>query len=380
MASGRHLTLLALVLSGASALKMNSWQARLDKALLSVDIGPGPRVRLLQRALKDKALQEDVKKAVDIIQTQGFGKGHPEAIDILWPTGTTARSDLEGLTALRKQVPEALKEVQEQVKAAPAPDLSSLPKQAADLPDPATVLSSLVTLATDAKKQEELRDEAKDLLRSTPKNLETPSYSVVATLDGPLSLGKPEPIEIRSYEEFSVAKTTPMDGSSGFGARAGATGFNTLAAYLFGENEEKTAMAMTMPVEVSKEGMAFVLPKKNSDAPPQPLSDSDVTIEAVPARLVAAKAFAGLVTDDEVERQRVALLEALAASGLYEDEDEAAVSVLQYNSPLTIPWRRRNEVAVVVVEKAAVEDEATDVVEEEAPAGVVSWYDSGVRM
>jgi len=111
------------------------------------------------------------------------------------------------------------------------------------------------------------------------------------------------------------------------------------------------------------------------------------------------------VTDAEVERQKAILLEAIeseptltavdvsqvcawvhhahmqtcravdASLGLlcgihtYRLARFVQVSILQYNSPLTVPWRRRNEVAVVVTEAAP----AT------TPA-VVSWYDTGMRL
>merc|ERR1719316_223895 len=116
---------------------------------------------------------------------------------------------------------------------------------------------------------------------------------------------------------------------------------------------------MTMPVEMessrgaSQGSMAFVLPKQYADEPPAPLAGSNVTIDKVPARLVAAKPFPGIVTDEEVQRQKAALLQAIMADGSMVPVDESEVIVLQYNSPLTIPWRRRNEVAVVVTEKAA---------------------------
>ena len=99
-------------------------------------------------------------------------------------------------------------------------------------------------------------------------------------------------------------------------------------------------------------------------------------ITGVPARLVAAKAFAGIVTEEEVTRQKVALLGALASNGTYVAVDEAQMSVLQYNSPLTVPWRRRNEVAVVVM--AAEQSEGADVDADDD--GVQSWYDAGVRL
>merc|ERR1719235_944603 len=118
-------------------------------------------------------------------------------------------------------------------------------------------------------------------------------------------------------------------------------------------------MKMTMPVEMTlsdtdNQGtMSFVLPKKYAGEPPAPLASSNVTIDKVPARLVATKPFPGIVTEDEIQRQKAALLEAIVADGSVAPVDESQVTVLQYNSPLTVPWRRRNEVAVVVTEKAA---------------------------
>jgi len=209
--------------------------------------------------------------------------------------GTTARADLEGLAALRRQTPGVLQQQRRQ-------PLSDAPRGAVPLPplpDAAEVLSSLVALATDREKQASLREETKDLLRRTPKGLETPKYAVVRTLDGPGTLGA---AELRAYEPFTVARTS-MRGS---GAGAAGEGFNTLAAYLFGKNERAQSMAMTMPVQTAMRdadgacaqpsSMAFVLPARFADAPPAPLASSGVRIDTVPARLVAVQehAFQGL--------------------------------------------------------------------------------------
>ena len=390
--SGRRLLALVLVFftSCAYPLKMNSWQARLDKAVLSVDLGVGSRLRLLSKALQDPKLVEDVTKSADILREKGFGKGHPEVINILYPSGTTARSDLEGLTALRKQVPEALAELQNS-----PPELPANPTAVLDeLPAPSDVISTISMLITDSEKQKELQEEAKDLLRSTPKSLETPRYTVVRVVDGPDFLGAREPIELRLYEEFTVARTPMAAGQDDYlgSSKAGAKGFNTLASYLFGGNEGKEAMAMTMPVEITAptqaggDGtMAFVLPRKNAAVPPSPLPDSEVTIATVAPRVVAAKAFPGLVTDQEVKRQKQALLDALAVDDSVVPMDEQ-VSVLQYNGPLTLPWRRRNEIVVVVKDVERVEEleERAQGVDEvgagEQGEVVASWYDSGVRL
>ena len=55
----------------------------------------------------------------------------------------------------------------------------------------------------------------------------------------------------------------------------------------------------------------------------------------------------------QVERQREALIAAIEADGGTRPEEAGAFSVLQYNAPYTVPWRRRNELAIVVTEAAA---------------------------
>merc|ERR1719476_872351 len=98
--------------------------------------------------------------------------------------------------------------------------------------------------------------------------------------------------------------------------------------------------------------MAFMLPERDGTPPPAPLS-GDVRIEDVAERLVAVKAFPGVVTKEEMERQRALVAEALAADGSIAAVSDSAYSVLQYNSPWTVPWRRLNELAVVVTETEA---------------------------
>ena len=353
--------------------KANSWQGRLDKALLDVDVAPQARFRLLQRALKDPQLKDDVASAVSAIQERGFGKGHPDAIEALWPAGTIARSDIEALAALRTQVPEALKAVQQ---AARAPSARS---PAPPSVDPAEIISAVVGLATDREQQAAIEEEIKNIARSTPKGLETPAYTVEGAIPGPELLGRAQTIELRSYSPFTVARTTMAndvgDVMSGAPGAKGARGFNTLASYLFGKNAESTKMEMTMPVEIAStaagdSSMSFVLPRGDGAAAPTPLDESEISIEDVPARLVAVKAFPGLVTDEEVERQRQQLLAAVEADGSVRPVgDDGEVSVLQYNPPYTVPWRRRNEVAVVV-ERVAAEPAATEPAEAEAEADV----------
>merc|ERR1719201_634307 len=91
---------------------------------------------------------------------------------------------------------------------------------------------------------------------------------------------------------------------------------------------------MTMPVEMVDGVMSFVLPKADA--------------AARPARTVVALPFPGVATPEEIERQRSKLAEVLQAEGLAAADD--SYTVLQYNSPFTIPWRRRNELVVALSE------------------------------
>ena len=182
-----------------------------------------------------------------------MGKGHVLALDLLFPAGTTARADLEGLVALRKQVPELIAAQKQQ----PPPTREQLQElmAAAPPPNPLAVAGQLVGLAIDPTKQQALRiptthplrttsappaqhlfnplrtlsapsphplprdphphtpaqallEEAKNALRATPTGLEAPRYRVVRAWKG---------VELREYEPFTVARTD-MSSVEGGGA------------------------------------------------------------------------------------------------------------------------------------------------------------------
>ena len=145
---------LSVILSEVSeALVSSSWQARLDKALLSVDTSPESRFRNLQKALQDPQLRTDLQKATQVLRDKGAKEGHPDVIDLLFPSGTTARSDLEGLSAIRTQIPELTEDLRSQVKKSqPAVNFSNRPR-------PKTKTSF------DLPKPEEIKDEFKNIFR-----------------------------------------------------------------------------------------------------------------------------------------------------------------------------------------------------------------------
>ena len=346
-----------LLASSASALSATSWQKRLDRAVLDVDLSVEQRVRNLQRVVQaTPEVLSDVRSAVDAVRVKGFAEGHVEFLDTLFPVGTTARSDLEGLQALRKQVPEVRAALRTQAAPSAPPAVDS-----AEATKAAKQIAKEVAGLRDTKKRKALEEEIKNAFRSTPKGLETPTYAVEETLGA---------VELRAYEPYAVAALKE--------AKADGAGFNTLAAFLFGKNDEEKAMDMTMPVEMTDGKMAFVLPKADEAAPPTP-DDAEVVIERRAARLVAAVAFAGIATPEEVERQRARLAAALAETdAVAADGDE--YTVLQYNAPYTIPWRRRNELVVPVTRAAAGPPTAAAWRAACDASGVTSYADFGVKL
>jgi len=320
----------------AAATGPKPWQRGLDLAFLDVDAAPLERLQGLTEALSSPGeVAEAVGKAASAIATKGLREGHPEALDALWPKGTRARGDLEGLVAVVRQAPEVIEEFRPLASVA-SPPSPKVPTAAAALP---RFLSP--------EGFAEAADEVKNVFRSTPSGLEEPAYEV---------LRKTEAFELRRYAPFTIARRK-MGSSEGDGA-ASSEGFLALAGYLFGDNAEDRSMKMTMPVEISyddsiatgEQTMAFVLPAADATVGPPAPRDPSVEVAGVAERLVAVKEFQGVATAGEVKRQTEKLLAALQADGALAPTGEGQRSVLQYNPPYTLPWRRRNEIAVVVTD------------------------------
>ena len=312
-----------IALSATAAALVPSWQQQLDRVFLDIDMKPRTRSRTLFKVIERREeILTDVRTAVDSIREKGFKDGHGEAIDLLFPKGTIIRGDLEGLQSLRKQLPEAIEDLRK-----------TRPTTTASTPSPPKPedLRKVAEKLRDGSLQSDIEEELKNALRSTPKGLETPKYKVEKTFG--------DDCEVRTYEAYAVAELTEE--------RPDGDAFNILAAYLFGKNSEDKAMAMTMPVEMVDGVMSFVLPKADAAAPPAP-TDDKVTIGERPARTVVALPFPGVATPEEIERQRSKLADVLKAEGLEAADD--SYTVLQYNSPFTIPWRRRNELVVALAD------------------------------
>ncbi|PIN16811.1 hypothetical protein CDL12_10542 [Handroanthus impetiginosus] len=181
--------------------------------------------------------------------------------------------------------------------------------------------------------------------------------------------------EIREVESYFIAETT-MPGKYGFDFAGASRSFNVLAEYLFGKNTREKQMEMTTPVftrRVKSDGekmdmttpvitrkvedqdkwtMSFVMPSKYGDNLPLP-KDSSVTIKEVPKKVIAIVAFSGFVTDEEVERRDSVLRNLLKNDPEFRVKEDASVEVAQYNPPFTLPFNRRNEIALEVERKEA---------------------------
>jgi len=216
------------------------------------------------------------------------------------------------------------------------------------------------------------KDSSSDLTSRRPEGLETPEYNLVETGKDSLASN----IEIRSYKPYSVCsvsmvKSRPSESSNtDQKVRApelsGASSFGALAGYLFGKNDQSTAMKMTTPVFTTNPGevggktdgqgeqsMEFVLPsnywgaEKLSEAP-KPLESSGVALEERKSETRAVLMFSGYASKKEAEKRKTELLSTLSKSDSKWMPIEDSLTLAQYNDPFTVPWRRVNEISVKV--------------------------------
>ncbi|EMS56327.1 hypothetical protein TRIUR3_22012 [Triticum urartu] len=146
-------------------------------------------------------------------------------------------------------------------------------------------------------------------------------------------LKREEEYEIRQVESYYVAETT-MPGRTGFDFNGSSQSFNVLASYLFGKSADE-----------NKWKMSFVMPSKYGPDLPQ-AKDPSVTIKEVPRKIVAVAAFPGLVTDDDISQRESRLRKSLQKDTQYQLKEDSVVEIAQYNPPFTLPFARRNEIAL----------------------------------
>ncbi|OBF16757.1 heme-binding protein [Mycobacterium sp. ACS4331] len=166
-------------------------------------------------------------------------------------------------------------------------------------------------------------------------------------------------VEIRRYGPRIAAETTVLEDED----QARNTGFRRLAGYIFGGNSRQTSIAMTAPVAQSSEKIAMTAPVAQARDPqggsvirffmpakwslqtlPTP-NDDQVRLVEVPAETYAVLRYTGDRSPAAVTERTDELLNILRNKGIKTTGE--AVSWF-YDPPWTIPWRRRNEVAVPV--------------------------------
>lgn len=165
-------------------------------------------------------------------------------------------------------------------------------------------------------------------------------------------------VEIRRYGPRIAAQTAIAADEEA----ARNEGFRRLARYIFGGNKGKAKIAMTAPVAqeqgqkiamtapVAAERGAggqwvirFFMPSEHSlDSLPTP-DDARVELVAVPAETVAVLRFSGIASTEAIAARTEELMSALREAGV---EPKSDPFTWFYDPPWTVPFRRRNEVAV----------------------------------
>ena len=173
-----------------------------------------------------------------------------------------------------------------------------------------------------------------------------PAYTVVRTIA--------PAVELRAYAARSVVETDIVGGDQG-------QAFGRLFRYITGANGGAHLVAMTVPVEQSPardiamtvpvettggtQVMRFFLPDAVVKAGvPQP-TETGVRIASVPAETLAVIQYSGTATDETRVAQTARLRMALLAARV---EAEGMPMYFSYDPPFSIPFFRRNEVALLV--------------------------------
>jgi len=170
-------------------------------------------------------------------------------------------------------------------------------------------------------------------------------------------------VEIRRYGTRIAAETTVYADEE----TARSMGFRRLAGYIFGGNHLNTKIAMTAPVAQTGEKIAMTAPVQQTTAQnagrsggstirffmpakwtmatlPQP-DDDTVRLVEVPVETLAVLRFTGDRSGAAVRARTDELLNTLRNKGLQPTGEPVAWF---YDPPWTLPFRRRNEVAVPI--------------------------------
>lgn len=171
----------------------------------------------------------------------------------------------------------------------------------------------------------------------TKAKTETQKYEVLYTKEN---------FEIRFYPEAILA-TVEMNGTYDNSRNSG---FQVLAGYIFGGNEENSQIAMTSPVRMSGNEklntMSFVLPSKMEfDNLPEP-KDKRILLHKSKPIYTASVQFGGYANEADIAKHREKLVEILKQLNI---QHTSEFEFLGYNSPFDM-INRRNEVQVEIID------------------------------
>ena len=378
----------------ANALAPNSWQKRLDKAFLDIDGARTieQRVRLIQRAVKDPKFSYDITKGINAVRRQGFKKGHPILIDALWPEGTIAREDIEGIQSLVQTLPERFDELRHNTSSTSATSTGGGDGGGGLFL--AAVADGIQKGFVDEKERNHAVTLAQNMFRRTPKDvdiLQSKQIDVVEVLTG--NNTATTTIEIREFATYT-AVSVELESFEDFTLTNIAKGLSRLSNYVLFEGHDNSPEdgrkqqvgmfnEMTAPfimqnskmwIKQPTSGTKMVDDKKGGGAASSKSIDASpgVQIEECPGGTYALLDFPGICTNAEICRRKDLLREALLLDNDHENQNYTLIEnntttgmiVLQYNPPGTLPWRRRNQIGLPV-EKVVVLAEQTEATMEE---------------
>lgn len=168
------------------------------------------------------------------------------------------------------------------------------------------------------------------------KGYAIPPYQVVAE-DGAF--------ELRDYGPHLVAEITTTGGPRA----AVSSGFRALAGYIFGKNATGEKIAMTAPVTQVRQGEAWVIrfmlpPGRDLDELPKAKRDDIRFARATGGRHLVLR-FSGRSAPSKMQAAEGKLMTQADQMGL---QAAGPAQWLYYDDPMTLPFRRRNEVALPV--------------------------------
>jgi hypothetical protein len=160
------------------------------------------------------------------------------------------------------------------------------------------------------------------------KRTEEASYAVLRALE--------KAIEIREYDP-QIRATSQMGQEN--------RSFGVLSEYIFGNNDRSEQIGMTAPVITHRDKMSFVMPKRyDLESLPKPIN-AQIEIDQIQRYRVAVIRFSGFTSPKKMDEEAEKLFMALKSNGI---EIEGEPFLMRYNPPWTLPFLRRNEVAVKV--------------------------------